>query len=75
MSALNDLRSMHQKQGQVDWRVIGPFFWMWYHDHANDTIIKRKILIISVNIRVRDLYSLFVQLFGPEPEHTAYTEA
>lgn len=75
MTALQDLKSMHAKEAKVDWRVIAPFFWQWYHDHADDMIIKRKIVIFSVTIRVRDLYPLFVQLFGPEPESTAFTNA
>ena len=67
MTALNDLRSLHAQQGRIEWKLLNPFFWGWYHDHANDMIVKRKILVFSVTIRVRDLHPLFVQLFGPEP--------
>jgi hypothetical protein len=64
MSALSDLKGVST---QVDVRILGPYFWKWYHKHANDLIVKRKILIFSVTIRVRDLRVLFEQLFGPEP--------
>lgn len=74
MSALTTLKSMHVVESQVDIRVLAPFFWQWYHDHANDMILKRKLIVFQVTIRVRDLYPLFVQLFGPEPEHRAIFE-
>lgn len=64
MSALQELQGIST---QIDVRILAPFFWKWYHRHANDMILKRKILIFSVTIRVRDLHPLFVQLFGPEP--------
>ena len=64
MSALSDLKGIGT---QVDVRILAPFFWKWYHKHANDMILKRKIVIFSVTIRVRDLRVLFEQLFGPEP--------
>ena len=69
MSALKELGASNGVK--VDVRILGPFFWDWYFRHANDMILKRKILIFSVTIRVRDLHVLFVQLFGPEPENTA----
>jgi len=71
MSAVSQLRVMHNVDGRIDWRIIAPFFWQWYHDHAGDMILKRKILVLRITIRVRDLYPLFVQLFGPEPENRA----
>jgi len=71
MSAVTELRTTKVVDGKVDWRVIAPFFWQWYHDHANDMIVKKKILVLRITIRVRDLYFLFVQLFGPEPESRA----
>lgn len=67
MSALSELQA---RGGQIDVRILGPFFWGWYHRHARDTIIRRKILVFRVTILVKDLYPLFVQLFGPEPETT-----
>lgn len=66
MSALSDFGARKGMNGQVDWKLLGPFFWGWFHDHSEDMILKRKIFFFSVTIRVRDLYPLFVQLFGPE---------
>jgi hypothetical protein len=74
MSGLATLKSLHAVDNKIDWRILGPFFWQWYHDHADDMIIKRKILFLRVTIRVRDLYPLFVQLFGPEPAQRAVFE-
>lgn len=64
MSALQELKVVDTR---VDVRILGPFFWGWYRRHLDDMIVKRKVLIFSITIRVRDLYPLFVQLFGPEP--------
>lgn len=71
MSALTELQGVST---QVDVRILGPFFWRWYHRHSNDMILKRKVLIFSVTIRVRDLNVLFVQLFGPEPANLGVAE-
>ena len=46
--------------------ALNMIFWEWYHHHADDTIIRRKILVFSVTIRVHDLRPLFVMLFGEE---------
>lgn len=75
MSALQELKSSKAGlQGKIDWVLLGPFFWKWFHEHENDLILKRKILIFSVTIKVKDLRVLFEQLFGPEPASTAFVE-
>jgi len=74
MSGLTILKSMHAVDNKIDFRILAPFFWQWYHDHANDKIVKRKILFLRLTILVRDLHPLFVQLFGPEPEQRAVFE-
>jgi hypothetical protein len=72
MSALQDFqRSNGDLEYKVDWRLLGPFFWRWFHEHQKDMILKRKFLFLSVTILVRDLRPLFIQLFGPEPAQTA----
>lgn len=43
---------------------IAEYFWRWYDVHLDDRIITVKILIFNKTIRVRDLESLFVMLFG-----------
>lgn len=49
--------------------ILGKFFWKWYYVNHNDTIVKRKVLFFNVTIKVKDLKSLFVSLFGaPPPE-------
>ena len=70
MSAAQELRTL--KGEKIDWSIIAPFFWQWYHNHANDLILKRKVLILKITIRVRDLHPLFVQLFGPEPQNLSF---
>lgn len=47
--------------------VFAVFFWQWWIDHQRDTIIKRKILFFSLTLKVRDLFPIFVALFGQNP--------
>lgn len=47
--------------------ILGKFFWKWYFANSGDTIVKRKVLLFNVTIKVKDLKSLFVSLFGPPP--------
>lgn len=47
--------------------VLGVYFWQWFIDHQRDTIIKRKFLFFSVTLKVRDLFPIFVALFGNNP--------
>jgi hypothetical protein len=51
---------------KVDLSLLNPFFWTWYKKHLDDVVLKRKILILTLNIRVRDIRPLFVMLFGEE---------
>lgn len=46
--------------------ALNMVFWEWYHNHADTVLFKRKVLLFSVTIRVRDLRPLFVMLFGEE---------
>lgn len=46
--------------------VLATYFWQWFRAHAEDKIASRKILFISLSVRVRDLRGLFLSLFGPE---------
>jgi hypothetical protein len=46
--------------------ALSAVFWEWYRNHSDDVIIKRKIVLFSVTIRVRDLRALFEVLFGQE---------
>ena len=45
-------------------RAIARQFWGWYYTHQNDVIVSRKVLFWKATIYVRDLYPLFVHLFG-----------
>lgn len=67
MNVLKQLQSTHAESGKLDIRIINIFFWEWYHNHRDTVLLKRKVFLFSVTIRVRDLYELFVQLFGDEP--------
>lgn len=46
--------------------ALAAVFWEWYRAHSDDVIVKRKIVVFSVTIRVKDLRGLFVMLFGEE---------
>lgn len=48
-------------------RVLALFFWRWFQNNREDTLVKRRILIFSVTIKVKDLRPLFVSLFGEPP--------
>jgi hypothetical protein len=48
-------------------KVLAGYFWVWFHNHRNETIIKKHLLVFNVTIKVKDLHSLFVLLFGQEP--------
>lgn len=47
--------------------VLGVFFWQWFVTHQKDALVRRKILIFSVTILVRDMFPLWVLLFGNNP--------
>lgn len=39
-------------------------FWVWYHQNSDDIVVKRRIVMWSVVVRVRDLLPLFERIFG-----------
>lgn len=41
---------------------VKRLFWMWYHQNQDAVVLKRWFF----SIRVKDLHSLFVRLFGEE---------
>jgi len=47
--------------------VIAVFFWQWWVDHQRDTIIKKKLVFFTVTFKVRDLFPIFLVLFGNNP--------
>lgn len=47
--------------------MIVQFFWSWYLQHSDDVLLEKKFLWFSVKIRLIDIESLFVKLFGPRP--------
>ena len=47
----------------IDRIRINGIFWKWYKLHQNDVILRRFLFAV----RVRDIYQVFVWLFGPEP--------
>jgi len=47
--------------------ILAVFFWQWYIDHQRDVLVKRKLVFFSVTLKVRDLFPLFVLLFGNNP--------
>ena len=46
---------------------IARGFWEWYSENEDMVLVRRKVLIIPVVVRVRDLHDLFVTLFGLAP--------
>jgi hypothetical protein len=44
--------------------AIARQFWAYYYARQNDVLIRRKIVFWQVAIYLRDLYPLFVTLFG-----------
>lgn len=48
-------------------KIIAKQFWGWLLQHWEDKLVTVKILIFNKTVRVRDLESLFVLLFGPKP--------
>ena len=42
-------------------------FWHWYDEHSEDVILKKKILLWTVELRVKHLRFLFEKFFGQHP--------
>ena len=47
--------------------VLAVFFWQWYRDNKNDTILKHRVFIFRVTVKVHHLHAVFVALFGLDP--------
>lgn len=43
--------------------------WGWFYTHQEDVVFDRKVLFWTVKVRIRDLYPVFVRLFG-DPDET-----
>jgi hypothetical protein len=43
--------------------IVKPVFWDWFNAHRDDVVIRRKVLVVSVVVRVRDLEPLFRKIF------------
>lgn len=49
-------------------KEVAAFFWTWYQQHKDDTILKKRIFgLFTVDLKVKDIRPIFVQLFGPQP--------
>ncbi len=71
MSALTDVAASNEIPDELKkfvMETVGGLFWNWYHVHANDRILSVGWWIIKKTVRVKDLYSVFVMLFGSEPQ-------
>jgi hypothetical protein len=55
------------KQREVIQNEFVKGFWIWYHLHENDRVLKVGFLFIQKTVRVRDLRQVFVLFFGPSP--------
>lgn len=52
-------------------RVLGEVKkagWRWYEANADRVLYTQRVLFWTINLRLRDLRFLFVELFDPEPE-------
>lgn len=47
--------------------IVGPQIWKWLLERWDDRIFTVKVLFIKKSVRVRDLNSVWVFLFGPQP--------
>ena len=68
MAVLNDMtvvapEALPETIGAIK-REIARQFWLYYYARQDDVLIRRKVLFWSVAIYLRDLYPLFVTLFG-----------
>lgn len=49
------------------WReFVANAFWAWFHDHRDDRVTTVRVWFFSKTLYVRDLYQIFILLFGPE---------
>jgi hypothetical protein len=46
---------------------IREVFWRWYDEHSEDVILKKRILLWTVELRVKHLRFLFEKFFGQHP--------
>ena len=47
---------------------IAAIFWAWFNNHRDQKVTTVKFWFISKTVYVRDLYDLFVLLFGHPSE-------
>lgn len=47
-------------------QLLGKAVWAWYREHADDKIFSKRILFVSVTLRVRDVRFLIERIAGPE---------
>jgi len=70
MSALNEVdfsrASLLQDQSFIR-ELVAEAFWKWYVSNTQLKITTIRVWIVRKDIRVGDLYSLFVLLFGNPP--------
>lgn len=44
--------------------ALSKHFWEWYSIHQDDKVASVKAIFITINVKVRNLHSFFVILFG-----------
>lgn len=45
--------------------------WALFHKHADDVLLTKKVLFVTIKLRVRDARFLVELIAGPEPEAVA----
>ncbi len=63
MSALSEAK----QQYGLDLGFLNRIFWKWALDHRELVVYRRKVLIFTLQIRVRDVHPLIEALVGPLP--------
>lgn len=43
-------------------------FWRWYHTHRETVILRKRILVFTIQVRLKHLRFLFERFFGPEQD-------
>lgn len=67
-----ELRAQFALDEETMKSITNYMFWQVYERIKDRRIVKLKILFISKSFYWRDLYSLFVDLFGPQPSRTMF---
>ncbi len=63
MSALSDAKAQYG----LDLGFLNRLFWKWALDHPELVVYRRKIVVFTLQIRVRDVHPLIEALVGPLP--------